>query len=71
MAKAGKKAEGADAQRRVLVGTYKGDQLTKWRGWYNYPIGAKDRITEAELFAGAGGLSIGLECAGQIHVPVD
>ena len=24
--------------RIVLVGTYKGDQLTKWRGWYNYPV---------------------------------
>ena len=22
----------------VPVGTYKGDQLTKWRGWYNYPL---------------------------------
>ena len=22
----------------VLVGTYKGDQLTDWRGWYSYPI---------------------------------
>ena len=22
----------------VLVGTYKGDQLTKWRGWYNWPV---------------------------------
>ncbi len=21
--------------RIVLVGTYKGEQLTKWRGWYN------------------------------------
>lgn len=21
--------------RIVLVGTYKGDQLAKWRGWYN------------------------------------
>ena len=21
--------------RIVLVGTYKGDQLTDWRGWYN------------------------------------
>ena len=27
------------AGRIVLVGTYKGDQLTKWRGWYNYPVG--------------------------------
>ena len=38
----------ADAGTRiVLVGTYKGDQLTKWRGWYNYPISAKDKISEA------------------------
>ena len=32
----------------VLVGTYKGKQLADWRGWYNYPIGAKDKITEAD-----------------------
>ena len=24
--------------RVVLVGTYKGDQLTHWNGWYNYPL---------------------------------
>lgn len=30
------------ARRVVLVGTYKGDQLTKWRGWYNYPISDDD-----------------------------
>ena len=29
---------GAASGRVVLVGTYKGDQLTRWRGWYNYPI---------------------------------
>lgn len=34
--------------RIVLVGTYKSDQLTKWRGWYNYPISDKDKITEAD-----------------------
>ena len=34
-----------EAQKRVvLVGTYKGDQLTAWPGWYNYPISAKDKI---------------------------
>ena len=33
-----------DHARIVLVGTYKGDQLTKWRGWYNYPIDGKDTI---------------------------
>ena len=34
--------------RIVLVGTYKGDQLTDWRGWYNYPISDEDKITDAE-----------------------
>ena len=34
--------------RVVLVGTYKGDQLTKWRGWYNYPISDDDKITEVD-----------------------
>ena len=34
--------------RIVLVGTYKGDQLTKWRGWYNYPISDDDKITDAD-----------------------
>ena len=24
--------------RVVLVGTYRGDQLTKWSGWYNWPV---------------------------------
>ncbi len=42
-------AEKKDASgRMVLVGTYKGDQLTKWRGWYNYPISDKDKITESD-----------------------
>ena len=36
------------AQRFVLVGTYKGDQLTAWRGWYNYPISDDDKITESD-----------------------
>ncbi|MBR5412611.1 MAG: DNA (cytosine-5-)-methyltransferase [Fibrobacter sp.] len=50
----------AKSQRYVLVGTYKGDQLTKWRGWYNYPISEGDKIgaedaamiTELWLFNG-------------------
>ena len=50
----------AEAQKRVvLVGTYKGDQLTRWRGWYNYPISDEDLsradfslITELWLFNG-------------------
>ena len=32
----------------VLVGTYKGDQLSRWHGWYNYPITSEDRIDAAE-----------------------
>ena len=28
--------------RIVLVGTYKGDQLINWPGWYNYPISEGD-----------------------------
>lgn len=32
----------------VLVGTYRGGQLKKWRGWYNYPVSDKDKITEAD-----------------------
>lgn len=33
----------------VLVGTYKGDQLAKWRGWYNYPISDNDKITPEDF----------------------
>ena len=32
----------------VLIGTYKTGQLLKWRGWYNYPISAKDCISESD-----------------------
>ncbi|MBQ6472152.1 MAG: DNA cytosine methyltransferase [Victivallales bacterium] len=32
--------------RIVLVGTYKGDQLEKWCGWYNYPMDAGYRERE-------------------------
>ena len=50
----------SEVSRIVLVGTYKGDQLTKWRGWYNYPISDDDKIstddatkiTELWLFKG-------------------
>ena len=39
----------AEEERRiVLVGTYKGSQLTGWRGWYNYPVSDDDKITEAD-----------------------
>lgn len=40
-------ANEAKKKRFVLVGTYKGDQLTRWPGWYNYPISEKDDIGEA------------------------
>ena len=36
------------ANRIVLVGTYKGDLLAKWRGWYNYPVSEADQIAEAD-----------------------
>lgn len=50
----------ANEKRFVLVGTYKGDQLTRWSGWYNYPISDKDdidavnaaKINELWLFKG-------------------
>ena len=35
------------SNRFVLVGTYKGDQLTRWRGWYNYPI-SDEELSHAE-----------------------
>jgi len=43
-----KMASRAAPGRVVLVGTYKGDQLAKWRGWYNYPISDKDKIAVAD-----------------------
>ena len=36
-------------RRVVLVGTYKGDQLTKWRGWYNYPVTNEDIVEQLEM----------------------
>ena len=43
------KADDAGSRRVVLVGTYKGDQLKKWRGWYNYPISSKDKINSEDF----------------------
>ena len=40
--------KGEAKPRHVLIGTYKKGQLAKWRGWYNYPISAKDKITVAD-----------------------
>ena len=54
-----KKEAREETAKVVLVGTYKGDQLTRWRGWYNYPISDEDLsradfslITELWLFNG-------------------
>ena len=33
-----------EAAKVVLVGTYKGDQLARWRGWYNYPISGNEEL---------------------------
>ena len=57
------KADDVVSRRIVLVGTYKGDQLKNWRGWYNYPITSKDKINpndfakinELWLFQGTSG----------------
>lgn len=35
----------AEPRKVVLVGTYKGSQLTDWSGWYNYPVSDNDKIT--------------------------
>ena len=43
-----KKPRKAATGRVVLVATYKGDQLTKWRGWYNYPISDEDKINDVD-----------------------
>lgn len=45
---ASRKADSSKERKIVLVGTYKGDQLTDWRGWYNYPISDDDKINEVE-----------------------
>ena len=39
----------AETEKKVvLVGTYKGDQLTRWRGWYNWPISDSDFNAETQ-----------------------
>ena len=45
---ASRKADSSEERKIVLVGTYKGDQLTDWRGWYNYPISDDDKINEVD-----------------------
>ena len=36
------------APKVVLVGTYKGDQLRVWRGWYCWPIAADEAMHNAQ-----------------------
>lgn len=43
------KATDAASGRVVLVGTYKGDQLAKWRGWYNWPLKEADFSTTKDV----------------------
>ena len=45
----------SEARRVILVGTYKGDQLIRWRGWYNYPISEEDLSRAETQRRGAGG----------------
>jgi len=47
MAKEKDKTKKAKAGKWVLVGTYKGNQLTRWSGWYSYPISDKE-LTRVE-----------------------
>ena len=49
MAKEKDKTKKAKAGKYVLVGTYRGNQLTRWSGWYNYPISDKDKIDPADF----------------------
>ena len=81
---------GMESQRFVLVGTYKGDQLTdqlhvcaaayqislwelpngeEMKPSVPFPVPENYKFTFIDLFAGAGGLSIGLERA-RIHVVI-
>ena len=48
MRKSGDRANTDMPKRVVLVGTYRTGQLRNWRGWYNWPLTSKDKITEAD-----------------------
>ena len=47
-------ADGAARRRVVLVGTYKGDQLTDWPGWYCWPLEAGESHAKSATFAKTG-----------------
>lgn len=42
-----KKIPVEEARKVVLVGTYRGDQLEAWPGYYNYPLAKKDKVDVA------------------------
>ena len=70
-----KKPRKAATGRVALVATYKGDQLTKWRGWYNYPISDEDfAATNAkvspERSEPQSGLNAGCAKNGRARTPV-
>ena len=46
MRKSGDRVNADMPKRVVLVGTYRTGQLQDWRGYYNYPLTSKDKITE-------------------------
>ena len=39
---------GKEDKMVILIGAYKGNQLEKWPGYYNYPISDADKITNAD-----------------------
>ena len=41
-----KTSDGAAQRRVVLVGTYRGDQLKDWPGWYCWPLGGDVSATK-------------------------
>ena len=42
-----KTADGAAQRRVVLVGTYRGDQLKDWPGWYCWPLDGDASATKS------------------------
>ncbi|MBQ3749519.1 MAG: hypothetical protein II863_19080, partial [Kiritimatiellae bacterium] len=47
-------ADGAARRRVVLVGTYKGDQLKDWPGWYCWPLDAGESHAKSAKSAKSG-----------------
>ena len=47
-------ADGAARRRVVLVGTYSGDQLKDWPGWYCWPLDAGESHAKSAKSAKTG-----------------